>query len=168
MSEAAPSIEPATARAPAAFSVRRATRADVPALAVAVCSLLVELGGRPSPQPALQRAAHRLLEEEASVALLVADADGAVVGLLGASWQSALRIPGRYGLIQELWVHADWRGRTVGGALVSALCEIARERGVERLEVGLPGERFAKVASTEAFYADNGFTPIGTRMRRLL
>jgi branched-chain amino acid aminotransferase len=168
VSEAAPSIEAAAARTPTAFRVRPATHADAPALAVAVCSLLVELGADPSPQPTLQQAARALLQDEKASAVLVADAEGAIVGFLGASWQSALRIPGRYGLIQELWVHPDWRSRMVGRALLSALCEQARERGVARIEVGLPGARFAGVAATETFYETNGFAAIGTRMRRLL
>jgi len=166
VSEAAPSIEPASARA--SFGIRRARPADAPPIAVAVCSLLLELGASPAPQPSLQRAARALIKDETAGALLVADADAAVVGLLGVSWQSALRIPGRYGLIQELWVHPDWRSRTVGGALVSALCRLARERGVARVEVGLPGERFTRLTATEAFYTANGFATIGTRMRRLL
>ena len=40
--------------------------------------------------------------------------------------------------------------------------------GVPRLEVGLPQESFAQLAATERFYRDNGFTPLGPRMRRLL
>ena len=157
-------------QSPARCSVRPATHEDLPAIAVAVCTLLLELGGKPAPQPALHEAARGLLEEPRAGALLVADADtgGGVVGFLGASWLSAVRVPGRYGLIQELWVHADWRSRKIGGELVSALCELALETGIERIEVGLPGDGFARLPSTDAFYRANGFDAIGTRMRRLL
>lgn len=173
MSEAAPigpivpSPNPASPT-PGSCSVRLATREDLPAIAVAVCALLLELGGEPSPQPALHEAARALLDEPRAGALLVADADGVVVGFLGASWQLAVRVPGRYGLIQELWVHPDWRSRALGGELISALCELALESGIERIEVGLPGERFAQLEATEAFYRVNGFATLGTRMRRLL
>ena len=37
-----------------------------------------------------------------------------------------------------------------------------------RLEVGLPQESFTHLAATERFYRENGFTPLGPRMRRLL
>jgi GNAT superfamily N-acetyltransferase len=148
--------------------VRGATYEDLPAIAVAACALLLELGAQPPPQARMQAQARALLEEPRAGTLLVADADSQLVGFLGVSWQSAIRIPGRYGLIQELWVHSDWRSRAIGGELLSALSELARTLGIERIEVGLPSERFARLAATESFYADNGFTTIGTRMRRLV
>lgn len=148
--------------------MRLATHEDLPAIAVAVCSLLLELGGEPAPQRSLREAARELLEEPGDGALLVADDGVSIVGFLGVSWLSAVRIPGRYGLIQELWVHPDWRGRALGGELLALLRELASERGVARIEVGLPSERFATLALTEAFYRANGFTTIGARMRSLL
>jgi GNAT superfamily N-acetyltransferase len=93
---------------------------------------------------------------------------GSIVGVLGVSWQSAIHIPGRYGLIQDLWVDPSWRGGGVGAGLLVALFELAREREVARLEVGLPRERFAGLAATEAFYVANGFSALGARMRRSL
>ena len=51
--------------------------------------------------------------------------------------------------------------------LVEAIASQARARGVGRLEVGLPRETFAAIASTESFYRRNGFEPLGPRMRRL-
>ena len=53
-------------------------------------------------------------------------------------------------------------------SLLAALFELARDRRLERVEVGLPRERFAGLAATEAFYLRNGFTPLGPRMRRSL
>ncbi|HUB37193.1 MAG TPA: GNAT family N-acetyltransferase, partial [Solirubrobacteraceae bacterium] len=72
----------------------------------------------------------------------------------------------RYGLIQDLWVDPGWRDRQVGRDLLAALVELAREREIGRLEVGLPPERFAGLKATEGFYLANGFTVLGTRMRR--
>jgi GNAT superfamily N-acetyltransferase len=188
VSGAAP-IEPDAAppSALATWEVREASLADVPAVAAAVGDLLVELGGTPASASALEGAARTLVEDRDAGALLVADADtlkgtpsgappmtgggqagGELVGVLGASWQHAVRVPGRYGLIQELWVHPAWRGRTIGGDLVVALLDLARARDVARVEVGLPGERFPHLAATEAFYLNNGFATIGSRMRRML
>jgi branched-chain amino acid aminotransferase len=98
----------------------------------------------------------------------VAEAGTAIVGLIGASWQVAIRVPGSYGLIQELWVHPDWRGCGVGRALIDDLCERARSRGVACVEVGLPGSGYADAAATERFYAENDFSALGRRMRRRL
>jgi GNAT superfamily N-acetyltransferase len=148
--------------------VRAASHEDLPAVAAGISELLVELGGTPASTTALEQTARALIDDRDAGALLVAERGGELVGVLGVSWQIAVRIPGRYGLIQELWVHPSWRGRTIGGDLLLAGFERARERGIARMEVGLPSERFAHLGATEAFYVDNGFTAIGTRMRRLL
>jgi GNAT superfamily N-acetyltransferase len=153
---------------PASWEVRPAMHADVPAIAAGIGELLVEIGGKPAAAEALEEAAHDLIDDPDAGVLLVAEDDEVIVGVLGVSWQLAIRVPGRYGLIQELWVHPSWRGRSIGGDLLLALFEIARDRGIGRLEVGLPSERFRHIEATEAFYVSNDFTPIGLRMRRLL
>jgi GNAT superfamily N-acetyltransferase len=99
---------------------------------------------------------------------IVGDPDREIVGVLGASWQTAIHVPGRYALIQDLWVHPSWRGRTIGSDLLAALFELASQRQITRAEVGLPPERYERLGVTEAFYLDNGFAPLGTRMRRAL
>lgn len=150
------------------WEIREAAHADVPAIVVGVNQLLEELGGKPGATDALEQAAHALIDDAGAGVLLVAENLNDIVGVLGVSWQVAIRIPGRYGLIQELWVHPAFRGMTIGGDMVVALLDIARREGIARLEVGLPGERFPHLGATEAFYLNNGFSAIGVRMRRLL
>jgi GNAT superfamily N-acetyltransferase len=150
------------------MSVRTATADDAPAVAGAVESLLIELGGERPSAADLREAARRLADDPGSGALLVAEDDGRVVGVLAASWQFALHVPGRYGTIQDLWVHPEWRSRALGRELILALVREATEAGVPRLEVGLPQESFAQLDATERFYRENGFTSLGPRMRRLL
>jgi GNAT superfamily N-acetyltransferase len=149
--------------------VRRATELDVPGVGVAVEELLLELGGKPSSTQELGEATRALLADGSQGLLLVAESEQSeIVGFLGVSWQTAVRIPGRYGLIQELWVHPRWRSREIGAQLLAALGEEARREGVRRIEVGLPGEQFASLPATEAFYRANGFAPVGLRMKLLL
>jgi GNAT superfamily N-acetyltransferase len=93
---------------------------------------------------------------------------GTIVGVLAASWQHAIHVPGRYGTIQDLWVHPEWRSRAIGCDLIEAFCDLARREGAKRLEVGLPRESFARIGATEAFYRANGFEHLGPRMRRKL
>jgi GNAT superfamily N-acetyltransferase len=149
-------------------SVRAATAEDAPAVAGAVEALLIELGGERPSSSDLQEAARNLAVDPSSGALLVAEDDGAIVGVLAASWQYAIHVPGRYGTIQDLWVHPEWRSRALGRELIIALVRRATEAGVPRLEVGLPQNSFAQLAATERFYRENDFTPLGPRMRRLL
>jgi branched-chain amino acid aminotransferase len=150
------------------MSVRTATVDDAPAVAGAVEALLIELGGERPSTAGLEEGARRLAEDPGAGALLVAEDDGRVVGVLAASWQYAIHVPGRYGTIQDLWVHPEWRSRALGRELILALIRQALELGVPRLEVGLPQESFAQLAATERFYRENGFAPLGPRMRRLL
>jgi GNAT superfamily N-acetyltransferase len=170
---AAPLASPTTPQPVAAGSargwqVRAAAAQDATAIAAAVRELLLELGGEPAPASTIADAARSLLEDRRAGALLVAQDGAELVGLLGASWQSALHVPGRYGLIQELWVHPSWRGRALGSDLLDAVFALARELGIARIEVGLPRDGFAGLRATEAFYRGNGFQPLGTRMRRSL
>lgn len=149
-------------------TIRPATDADVEAVAAAVEQLLVELGGRRPPRADLEAEVRAALADPGIGVTLVAEADGAIVGVLSASWQRALHVPGRYATIQDLWTHPEWRGRKVGAALVDELADLCRGEGVARIEVGLPRESFDTIRATEAFYAGNGFEHLGPRMRRLL
>ncbi len=170
MSETASISSAATAPIPAVagWRVRAGCREDVAEVAIAVAELLTELGGTPPAAREMEATARALIEDRTSGALIVAETDGALVGMLAASWQLAIHSAGRYGLIQDLWVHPYWRGMAVGSALLTEFVEYARELGIARIEVGLPRERFAGLEATEAFYRRNGFTTLGTRMRRAL
>lgn len=155
-------------RAGAAVSVRAAGAGDAAAVAAAVEALLEELGGRRPPRPELEAEVAALIDDGAVGELLVAEEDGVIVGVLAASWQRAIHVPGRYATIQDLWVERRWRSRGIGAALVAALAARARERGVGRIEVGLPREDFPALHQTEAFYRGAGFEHLGPRMRLLL
>jgi GNAT superfamily N-acetyltransferase len=170
MSEAAPTEAAAPQRAAAGARVREASAGDVPAVAAAIAELLIELGGEGPSANALEEATRKLAGNRGVGALLVAEAAGgdAIVGVLAASWQYAIHVPGRYGTIQDLWVHEDWRSKAIGRDLLEAFFDLAREEGAKRVEVGLPRDDFAKLGATEAFYLANGFVPLGPRMRRIL
>ena len=157
-----------TDSAAAESTVREAGAEDVEAVATAVEALLLELGGRRPERSDLEAEVRTHLDDTDGASVLIAEADGEVVGVLSASWQRAIHVPGAYATIQDLWVDEAWRSRGVGAELVEAIASQARTRGVSRLEVGLPRETFAAIASTESFYRRNGFEQLGPRMRRLL
>jgi GNAT superfamily N-acetyltransferase len=152
------------------WRVREAAVEDAAAAATAVAQLLVELSGGGPPPVELEEATRKLAGDREEGALLVAEAGGGdgIIGVLAASWQHAIHVPGRYGTIQDLWVHPDWRSGAVGHGLVEAFCELARQEGARRIEVGLPRESFENIGATEAFYLANGFEHLGPRMRRKL
>jgi GNAT superfamily N-acetyltransferase len=148
------------------WRVRAAEAGDAAAVAAAVSELSAELGARPAPARAIEATVRELLGSPSAGAVLVADSAELLVGVLAANWQLAIHLAGRYALIQDLWVDPRWRGRKIGGALLAALLELARARGCERVEVGLPRASFSGLAATEAFYRSHGFFAVGPRMRR--
>jgi branched-chain amino acid aminotransferase len=149
-------------------TVRAATGEDVAAVAAAVERLLEELGGRRPERVALEAEIEAALADPAVGVTIVAEAEGEIVGVLSASWQRALHVPGRYATIQDLWVDPERRSDGVGAALVDELAALCEAQGVVRIEVGLPRESFDAIGATEAFYQRNGFEHLGPRMRRLL
>jgi len=149
-------------------TIRPANDGDVEAVATAIEKLLVELGGRRPPRLDLEAEVRAALEDPAIGITLIAESDGEIVGVLSASWQRALHVPGRYATIQDLWTDPQWRSRKVGAALVEELANLCRGEGVARIEVGLPRESFGAIRATEAFYLGNGFEHLGPRMRRLI
>jgi len=163
-SDATPGAEPGAV----CWYVRVACEEDLPAVAAAVTELLLELGATPPAPQAMQATARSLLSDVDAGVLLVAEAESIVVGVLGASWQTAIHVPGRYALIQDLWVHPAWRSRTIGADLLATLSDLAGGRQIARIEVGLPHESFDGLGATATFYRANGFTPLGQRMRRLI
>lgn len=155
-----------TATRSSAWTVRVAETTDAEAVAGAVKQLLLELGATPPPAVAMAQATRELLHDPGLGTVVLAEVNGALMGVLSASWQTAIHVPGRYGLIQDLWVHPEWRGQAVGAGLLAGLLDRASESGVTQLEVGLPKESFPGLGGTRAFYAANGFQVLGTRMRR--
>jgi GNAT superfamily N-acetyltransferase len=152
----------------AGWQVRPADAKDVAQVAAAVGRLLSELGATPPPASSMEGSALALIQDPRDGTVLVADAGGELVGVLTASWQTAIHVPGTYALIQDLWVSPSLRGGGIGAALVDAFAGMARDQGVARIEVGLPKPSFTDIAATEAFYVRNGFDVHGTRMRMLL
>lgn len=147
--------------------VRAATLDDVAPVAAAIEQLLVELGGERPQRSELEAATRELIENHDAGALFVAGTGEEIVGVLAASWQHALHVPGRYGTVQDLWVDPAWRSRAIGHDLLEALFALAREQGIPRIEVGLPQDSFAAIEATRSFYLANGFAPLGSRMRWL-
>jgi GNAT superfamily N-acetyltransferase len=150
------------------WHVRPASPEEAPVVAAAARALLRELDATPPAPDAMEEAARTLIADRSAGAVFLADAGGAIVGMLAASWQVAIHVPGRYGLIQDLWVHRDWRSQAVGHGLVEALVGAARHHDVTRIEVGVPRDSWPHLEATRRFYLRNDFATIGGRLRREL
>jgi GNAT superfamily N-acetyltransferase len=149
--------------------VRDAATDDLDEVAAALADLLMELSGTAPSRDELHEAAAAVLADPERGCLLVAQATHeGLVGVLAASFQHAIHVPGRYCILQDLWVSPRVRSEGVGAALIAALLQHMGRRDIDRVEVGLPSERFSELAATQAFYGANGFTLLGPRMRLVL
>jgi len=134
------------------------------------CLALVESLTGTAPDARTRRVYAELLEG-ARGEVLVAEAEeqtreetGVLLGTATVSYNVALRYRGEYCQLEELIVSSAARGQNVGGRLVEALVERARERGCA--EVGL-----YLLESTEhnrPFYEKYGFLSVGREMRLTL
>lgn len=102
----------------------------------------------------------RMLDSERGT-VIVAEEDGAVLGLISMSFNLAIRYEVGYAQIEEVVVDAAARGKQAGAILVRAAIDEATRRGCN--EIGLyPRE------TTRAFYEKLGFAYVGVELRQPL
>jgi len=76
-----------------------------------------------------------------------------VIGFISIIFYKTLFHKGGTALINELIVSKDYRGKGVGRKLVEQAIQIARQRGMDEIEVGTEEENI----DARTFYAKNGF-----------
>lgn len=140
----------------ASYVVRRAARADVPAIVALIAADQIGAtrdGGDPAPY---ERAFAAIDADPAQLLVVVTDEAGAVAGTLpltvipGLARRGALRAQ-----IEAVRVRDDLRGQGLGHALLAWAIEEARRRGCALVQLTSDKRR------TEAhrFYGRLGFTP---------
>ena len=67
--------------------------------------------------------------------ILVADADGAVVGMCSGQLTVPTAEGGPAVLVEDLLVHQDWRGRGIGSALMDSIAAWAKGNNQARLQL---------------------------------
>ena len=119
----------------AAFSVRPATPADVPAL----LRLKRELAILENAEFVLRATAQDWLRDGfgagARFTAFVAEHAGAVVGMVTASERYYTSWAGCTLYIQDIYVDPAWRGRGIGAALLGCVAALALERGSPLIEL---------------------------------
>lgn len=75
----------------------------------------------------------------------------------------AIFAQGKYGIINELWVNQAYRSQGVGQKVINEICNIARQRHWQRVDVSAPAD--AKWDRTFSFYQKNGFTFTGRKLK---
>lgn len=104
------------------------------------------------------------VQSHPAMALIVAEADGEVVGLASISRRPQLRLTGDLITIDELVVADSARNLGVGGALLAHVKAMAANSGARRLE--LETNR-ARESYRRRFYVNNGFTEADSAVMRI-
>jgi N-acetylglutamate synthase-like GNAT family acetyltransferase len=117
-----------------------------------IVTLIAHLG-YPVREEALQRTLE-LLRQTPGHAVLVAEAYGAVCGLLVLSTHPSLTLQGGLGVVQELVVRPTQRRREIGESLLQYAKGLAVERGFARLECSVPTTH---QPTAEHFLLERGF-----------
>ncbi|HTV24316.1 MAG TPA: GNAT family N-acetyltransferase [Polyangiaceae bacterium] len=73
---------------------------------------------------------------------------------------------GRYGIINELWVHPDARSSGAGARVIEFVRAFARLQGWVRVDVSAPQD--PRWDRSVAFYRAQGFVPTGRKLKILV
>jgi GNAT superfamily N-acetyltransferase len=138
--------------------LRGPRRGDLPRIG----KLFSELGGRPLTTDATANRL-RLVAEDPDQAVVVASADGEVVGVLGFRIRHNLEEVSHYGEVSLLIVAEEWRQHGIGRLLMKRAEALARKRRCVGLWL-VTG--FGREAEAHAFYRRLGFEENGVRMVR--
>jgi GNAT superfamily N-acetyltransferase len=147
-----------------AILIRRATRADVPAI---VRLLADDTLGRQRERPdepllPAYYAAFAALDADPRHELIVVEHEGAVIGTLHLTVLPSLSFQGRpRAQIESVRVAAVYRSRGIGGRLFAWAIARARERGCHVVQLTTAASR----ADAQRFYTRLGFVPSHVGMK---
>jgi GNAT superfamily N-acetyltransferase len=143
-----------TSTSPGAYGIRTATPADVDQLCELAAQLLVQIRAEATPNDA-RHVFERIMNSTDLGVVLVAEHNTRLCGYAYACYPWRSEFCGETMDIIAVFVTDLWRSKGVGHRLVSALVEIARQRGIRRVccEVH-PGN-----AAVERTLESNGFDP---------
>jgi ribosomal protein S18 acetylase RimI-like enzyme len=144
------------------ITIREATEQDLPAIKGLMAELIeaVSNTGSYDANTALQNC--RVLLKNADSHILVAEADGNVIGVVNLDIRRTILHPGLSGLIDEIVVAEGYRGKGVGKKLIDAAVEKCKLSGCCEIEVS------TELTNTKArsFYKSCGFEEMGVFLER--
>ncbi len=96
--------------------------------------------------------------------IIVAEEDGAILGMASVSYNVAMRYGGEYCQLEELIVDPAGRGKNIGGQLVEQTVANAKARGCAEFGLYL----VETTEQNQPFYEKYGFERVGSEMRQRL
>jgi GNAT superfamily N-acetyltransferase len=151
-------MRPVTTRNPpgsaGSIQVRVATAQDMEQLLELASQLLTQIHAEGTVKDA-RRVFERTMKSNDLGVVLVAEQKTGLCGYAYAAYEWRAEFGGETMDIVALWVEQQWRSKGVGGSLLSALLDIARQRGIRRIST----EVHPNNAAIERTLESNGFDP---------
>ena len=136
------------------FEIRAATPADMDQLCLLASELLTNIRAEGNAEDARRVFEHIMNSADLGL-IVVAESKGALCGYAYASYEWRAEFRGETMDIVALFVSPQWRSKGVGGSLIAALVENARQRGIRRVSAEVhPGN-----AGIERTLESSGFDP---------
>jgi len=136
------------------FEIRAATPADLDQLCLLASELLTNIRAEGNAEDARRVFEHIMNSTDLGL-VVVAESKGALCGYAYASYEWRAEFRGETMDIVALFVSPQWRSKGVGGSLIAALVENARQRGIRRVSAEVhPGN-----AGIERTLESSGFDP---------
>ena len=135
---------------------------------VGVFDLLRQLSPGDTPQERLANwqcgtaTFREMVADDEKGAVLIAEEDNEIVGVITLSYPVAIRCAGIYTCIEEFIVSQRMRGRGVGGQLLEAAITEATARGCHEIQVNRPSEPGYPV------YLEHGWEDLGKHLNMRL
>jgi GNAT superfamily N-acetyltransferase len=118
------------------MEIRKANRGDVPGMARMIGELFgIEADFRADAEKQERGLAAILDSGEAAAFVAVDEASGALIGMVTVQLTISTAQGGPSGLLEDLFVEKERRGRGVAGALVEAVEKWCSERGAHRVQL---------------------------------
>lgn len=136
------------------FEIRRASAGDLERLCDFAEQYLAKLRADASAEYA-RRVLERVMNAPELGVVLVAEHESGICGYAYASYQWRSEFGGETMDIIEMFVEESWRNKGVGGSLIGALIDTARDRHIHRISAEVhPGN-----AAIERTLESSGFDP---------
>jgi len=136
------------------FQIRLATSDDMDQLCGLASELLTNIRAEGNAEDA-RRVFQHIMNSADLGRVVVAESKGTLCGYAYASYEWRAEFRGETMDIVALFVSPQWRSKGVGGSLIAALLENARERGIRRVSAEVhPGN-----AAIERTLESSGFDP---------
>jgi GNAT superfamily N-acetyltransferase len=136
------------------FQIRAANPQDMDQLCALASELLANIRAEGTSEDARRVFQHIMLSADLGL-IVVAESKGTLCGYAYASYEWRAEFGGETMDIVALFVSPQWRGKGVGGNMIAALLENARQRGIRRVSAEVhPGN-----SAIERTLESTGFDP---------